>query len=135
MHQMENEIIILRRGEDSNIRNTPSPQGVGAPNFGFRNITKGNQCIENLLFQIEFLIQTLLMLWLWMSLLKNSLKWNKILINKKLFSKNIWMLLYLRIPHLCSLLMKRLNMDNSYLNMICINRIWFKLVLNFPKHL
>ena len=47
MHQMKNEIIWLRRGDDANIRNSPPPQGVNVSNLGFRNRTKWNQCIES----------------------------------------------------------------------------------------
>ena len=46
MQQMQNEIIILRRGDDSNSRNPSPPQGVGAPNLGFRNRSEGIQHIE-----------------------------------------------------------------------------------------
>lgn len=47
MWQMQNEIIRMRRGDDSNTRNPSSVQGVGASNLGFRNKTEGNQCNEN----------------------------------------------------------------------------------------
>ena len=41
MHQMQNEISILRRGANMNSRNPP--QGVGSLNLGFINRTEGNQ--------------------------------------------------------------------------------------------
>ena len=43
---MQNEIIRLRRGDDSNSRNPPPPQGVATPNLGFTNRTTGTKCIE-----------------------------------------------------------------------------------------
>lgn len=46
MWKMQNEIIRLRRGDDSNSINPLPPQGVGAPNLGFRKRTKGTQHIE-----------------------------------------------------------------------------------------
>lgn len=47
LHQMKNEFIVLTRGDDYNIRNLSPPQGVEAPNLGFRNKTKVNKWKEN----------------------------------------------------------------------------------------
>ena len=44
---MHNEIIKSRIEDDLNKRVSPPPQGVAASNFGLRNITEGNQCIES----------------------------------------------------------------------------------------
>jgi len=43
---MKNAIIRLRRGEDLSSRNPPPPQGVGAPNSGFRSRTEGTRWNE-----------------------------------------------------------------------------------------
>lgn len=43
---MQNENIRLRRGYDLSSRSPPPPQGVGAPNMGFRSTTKGTQWNE-----------------------------------------------------------------------------------------
>ena len=44
---MQNEIIKLRRGDDSNTRNPSPPQGIGASDLGFRSKTEGNQRSES----------------------------------------------------------------------------------------